>query len=177
MPGIWTIGHSAHSLATFTALLRLNEIEMVCDVRSVPRSRRHPHFATEALAASLPKQKLGYVHMADLGGWRKVEPGSPNGAWTNRSFQGYADYTLSAQFQAAVEELHELADARRTAIMCAEALWWRCHRRLIADRFAVGGWEVSHIGADGEVSRHELPDFAVPQPDGTVLYPPRQLAL
>jgi uncharacterized protein (DUF488 family) len=168
---LWTVGHSTRSLEELVELLRGQAIELLGDVRTVPKSRRHPHFATDALAASLPEQGIAYRHLAGLGGWRKRLPDSPNGGWRNRSFQGYADYMLTADFERALAELRELADAQRTAIMCSEAPWWRCHRRLIADRLTADGWAVCHIVGPGRVSAHELADFAVVREDGKVIYP------
>jgi hypothetical protein len=113
----------------------------------------------------------------------RFRPGSwdatpaPNGAWDNDAFRGYADYALGAEFDAALDELRALARDRPTAIMCAEGLWWRCHRRLIADRLVVSGWTVCHIGPDGGLAEHALPPFADPQADGTVRYPPAQGSL
>ena len=168
---MWTIGHSTHSLEEFVGLLSRYEIRLVCDVRTVPKSRRYPHFFADALAESLPEHRVDYRHLAGLGGWRHAQPDSPNGAWRNASFRGYADYALSAEFADALLELCELAMRRRTVVMCSEALWWRCHRRLIADRLLAAGWEVCHIGSDGRSIPHELADFAVVRSDGTVVYP------
>ncbi len=150
---LWSIGHSTHPLDRLVELLALHEVTLLADVRTVPRSRRHPHVATEALAASLPARGIAYRHLPRLGGWRRTAPDSPNGGWRNASFQGYADHALTAEFAAG---LAELATQRRTAVMCSEAVWWRCHRRLIADRAAP----------------HVVAAFAEVQPDGTVRYPP-----
>lgn len=174
---LWTIGHSNHDADAFAALLARHEIALVVDVRTVPRSRRHPHFATEAMAAWLPARGVAYRHAPGLGGWRHARRDSPNGGWENDSFRGYADYALTGEFAAALEELCELARRQRTAVMCSEGLWWRCHRRLIADRLLVAGWEVRHIAPDGKVAPHELTAFAVRQADGTLLYPPLQASL
>lgn len=171
-PCLWTVGHSTHPLEHFVGLLRGQQIALLCDVRTVPKSRRHPQFWAQALAVSLPEYGVGYRRLAGLGGWRRPEDDSPNGAWRNDSFRGYADYALTEAFAVALGELCGLAREQRTAVMCSEALWWRCHRRLIADRLTIGGWDVCHIGADGRVSPHHLPDFAAPQPDETVRYPP-----
>jgi uncharacterized protein (DUF488 family) len=168
---LWSIGHSTHSLEEFAGLLSRYEIRLVCDVRTVPKSRRYPHFFADALAESLPEYGVDYRHLAGLGGWRHAQPDSPNGAWRNASFRGYADYALSAEFADALLELCELAMRGRTAVMCSEALWWRCHRRLIADRLLTAGWEVCHIGSDGRSNPHELADFAVVRSDGMVVYP------
>jgi uncharacterized protein (DUF488 family) len=173
----FTIGHSTHSAGALMALLGQHGVEAVADVRRTPRSRRHPQFNLESLSASLPAHGIEYRHLPALGGRRRPRPGSPNGGWDNEAFQGYADYALTPEFAAGLDELCALARSSTTAVMCAEALWWRCHRRLIADRLTALGWSVSHIGPDGSLSRHDLPPFAVVQPDKTVRYPPLQLAL
>lgn len=168
---VWTIGHSTLTLQELVVQLQLHEIELVCDVRTVPRSRRHPHFAEDALAQSLPAHGIAYRHLPGLGGWRHAQPDSPNTAWRNAAFRGYADYALTPEFTEALHELCDLAIQQRTAVMCAEALWWRCHRRLIADRLLADGWEVCHIGSDGRLSPHQLTEFAVVQRDGSITYP------
>lgn len=168
---IWSIGHSTHDFAAFTRLLTGAGIARIADVRAVPRSSRHPHFRAEALARSLPERSIDYVPVRELGGWRRSSAGSPNGAWRNRSFRAYADYALTAEFLAGLERLRELGRERPTAMMCSEALWWRCHRRLIADHLAAAGEAVLHIGSDGRASQHELPPFAAVAPDGRVTYP------
>jgi uncharacterized protein (DUF488 family) len=170
---LFSIGHSTHAFDDFVRLLAGAGIKQVADIRTVPRSRKWPHFATQHLSASLPAGGIDYVHLAGLGGWRRRAQNSPNGGWRNGSFQGYADYALTDAFGAALAELCSLAEDRPTAMMCSEALWWRCHRRLVADRLVVAGWDVLHIGPDGRTTRHELPDFAVVRPDGRVVYPPR----
>ncbi len=168
---IWTVGHSTHAFDVFAELLTSHGIVQLVDIRSVPKSRRNPHFHTDALACSLPDRGVGYLHMPELGGWRRPVPGSRNGAWRNKSFRGYADYAMTAEFAAGLARLEELAARRRTAMMCSEALWWRCHRRLVADRLVAIGDDVCHIGADGRVSAHQLPAFAVVSGDGRVTYP------
>ena len=168
---IWSIGHSTHDLAGFTRLLIENGIALVADVRAVPKSRRHPHFHAGALERSLPERGIAYVRLRELGGWRRPSADSPNDAWRNRSFRAYADYAMTAEFLGGVTRLRELGAERPTAMMCSEALWWRCHRRLIADRLAVGGDTVLHIGSDGRTSAHELTAFAEVAPDGGVTYP------
>lgn len=152
-------------------------MKRVVDVRRTPRSRRHPHFALESLAAELPRRGIDLRHLPALGGRRRPRPDSPNGGWEHEAFRGYADHALTREFAAGIAELCELAREQPTAVMCAEALWWRCHRRLIADRLTALGWTICHIGADGGVAEHELPAFAVVQRDGSVLYPPAQAAL
>ena len=168
---VWTVGHSTHSSHRFIALLLAHEIVHVADVRTVPKSRRHPHFHREVLARSLAAGGIGYTHLPRLGGWRQPKPDSPNGAWRNRSFRGYADYASSHAFAAGLAQLRELAASGHTAIMCSEALWWRCHRRLIADRLVVAGDTVCHIDASGSASVHALTPFALLAPDGQITYP------
>ena len=142
---IWTIGHSTRTLEEFLGLLAEYRIEAVADVRRFPGSRRYPYFASEALAMTLPTHGIAYQWMPKLGGRRKVQPGSPNTAWRNASFQGYADYTATAEFAEGLAELLKLAASQRTALMCAEAVWWRCHRSIIADVLKLRGIEVIHI--------------------------------
>jgi uncharacterized protein (DUF488 family) len=149
MPGdpatIWTIGHSTRTLEEFLGLLSEYRIEAIADVRRFPGSRRYPYFASDALAASLPTHGIAYQWIPRLGGRRKVQPGSPNTAWRNASFQGYADYTATAEFAEGLAELLALAAGKRTAMMCAEAVWWRCHRSIVADVLKLRGIEVIHI--------------------------------
>lgn len=149
MPGvpatIWTIGHSTRTLREFLGLLADYRIEAIADVRRFPGSRRYPHFASDALAETLPAHGIAYQWMPKLGGRRKVRPGSTNTAWRNASFQGYADYTDTPEFAEGLAELLKLAATKRTALMCAEAVWWRCHRSLIADVLKLRGIEVIHI--------------------------------
>jgi uncharacterized protein (DUF488 family) len=144
----------------------------VADVRTVPRSRAHPQFEATALERWLPEGGVAYARLPRLGGWRSVQRDSPNGGWRNRSFQGYADYALGEEFAAGLEELTTLAGRDRTAMMCSEGLWWRCHRRLVADRLVAAGAGVLHIGADGRATEHELTPFAVVGADGRLRYPP-----
>ncbi|WP_028057173.1 DUF488 domain-containing protein [Candidatus Solirubrobacter pratensis] len=173
----FTIGHSTHPLETFAALLAEHRVERVADVRRTPRSSRHPHFNLETLAGELAQRAIDYRHLPALGGRRRASPGSPNGGWEHPAFRGYADYALTDEFAAGLAELCALAEERPTAAMCAEAPWWRCHRRLIADRLTALGWTVCHIASDGGLAEHELPPFAVVTADGTVTYPPAQGAL
>lgn len=168
---IWSVGHSTLALCDFVTLLRAHHVELLVDIRTVPKSRRHPQFRDDALAASLPAYGVGYLHLARLGGWRRTSHESENGAWRNASFRGYADYALTEEFAAGFAELCDLARRQRTAMMCSEALWWRCHRRLVADRVVAGGGRVRHISAAGRVADHELASFAVVDAQGRITYP------
>jgi uncharacterized protein (DUF488 family) len=173
---IFTVGHSTHELDGLVALLRGAGVSALADVRRYPRSRRVPHFNAESLERSLPVEGIDYVHLEELGGRRSPVPGSPNGGWREGQFQGYADHMATPEFAAALERLETLARARPAAVMCAEAPWWRCHRRLLSDALLVRGWHVLHLGPDGRLSEHELTDFAVVS-DGRLTYPPPQTAL
>jgi uncharacterized protein (DUF488 family) len=142
---IWTIGHSTRPLEDFLGLLANYEIGNIADVRSFPGSRRYPQYGKVALSASLAEHGLGYHWLPALGGRRRASPDSPNTGWRNASFRGYADYMATAEFVQGLQLLIDMASSARTAIMCAEALWWRCHRSLIADALTVRGIEVMHI--------------------------------
>jgi uncharacterized protein (DUF488 family) len=158
---IYTIGHSTRSLDELVALLKAHAIGRLADVRTVPRSRRHPHFAAEALAASLPAAAIAYRHFPGLGGLRKPRRDSINTAWQNESFRGYADHMQTDAFEEALTDLIAWADdARRAAVMCAEAVWWRCHRQLIADALVARGIEVRHITGRTPPAAHALTEFA-----------------
>jgi uncharacterized protein (DUF488 family) len=170
----FTVGHSTHSLDELVALVAGHGVERVVDVRRTPRSRRHPQFARDSLAAELPQRGLDYRHLPALGGRRRPRPDSPNGGWEHEAFRGYADHALTGEFAGGLAELCALAAESPTAVMCAEALWWRCHRRLIADRLTALGWTVCHIGPDGSLAEHELTAFAVVDADKTIVYPPAQ---
>jgi uncharacterized protein (DUF488 family) len=146
MKRIWTIGHSTHSIGDFIAALESNEIDLVADVRLLPGSKRYPQFNKDLLADSLGKAGMRYVHFPELGGRRKPKADSKNTGWRNDSFRGYADYMETAEFQNGIDRLQKLADEiGATAIMCAEAVWWRCHRGLISDFLKVRGIDVIHI--------------------------------
>ena len=144
------------------------------DVRTVPRSRRNPQFEGDALSATLAGQGIGYVHERELGGFRRPDPDSINRGWEHPAFRGYADYMQSPEFGVALKRLIALATELPTSIMCAEAQWWRCHRRLISDALLVRGWEVLHLGLRAEPVEHELTPFAVVGPDQSLSYPPAQ---
>jgi len=173
---VFTIGHSTHALDAFVGLLNAHEVRALVDVRSTPKSRRMPHFSKESLTESLPERGIDYLHLKELGGWRRPLRDSPNTGWTSKGFQGYADHMTTAEFQEALDRLMSLAGKRRTAFMCAEGLWWRCHRRLLSDALLVRGWTVCHIDPAGELHEHALPEFAVV--DGERLtYPAPQRSL
>jgi uncharacterized protein (DUF488 family) len=175
-PTLFTIGHSTRPLAELLDLLREVGVEQLVDVRSVPRSRHNPQFEAEALARSLPAAGVAYRHAARLGGFRRPRRDSPNAGWEHPSFRGYADYMGSADFGAALEQLQRDGRERPTCVMCAEAQWWRCHRRLIADALVVRGWRVAHLGLGAASIDHELTPFAVV--DGSsITYPPGEQAL
>jgi uncharacterized protein (DUF488 family) len=165
-----TVGHSTHALADFLALLRGAGVQLVADVRRAPGSRRHPHFAASALAASLAQAGVGYEHLPDLGGRRSPAADSINDGWQVAAFRGYADHLRTSEFAAGRERLAALAAERRTAIMCAEALPWRCHRRLIADVFVLDGWRVLDLLSSGRLEPHMPPPFASRAEDGLPVY-------
>ena len=151
---IWTIGHSTRDLDDFITMLRSFKIELVADIRSFPGSRRYPHFNKEALEVSLPENQIKYIHLRELGGRRKVRPDSINIGWRVAAFRGYADYMETAAFKKAVKELEDLAFKERTAYMCSEAVWWRCHRSLVSDYLKLNGWTVMHIMGIGKSEEH-----------------------
>lgn len=142
---IWTIGHSTRTMEAFLELLVDHRLEAVADVRRFPGSRRHPHYAEAALGAALAGHGIAYRWLPALGGRRRPLPDSPNTAWRNASFRGYADHMGTAEFSEGLDELLALSGRLRTTLMCAEAVWWRCHRALIADALCVRGIEVVHI--------------------------------
>lgn len=157
---IWTVGHSNKSLEQFLELLEAQRIEAVADVRRFPGSRRHPQFGQEALAESLAARHIQYHHVPELGGRRRARADSPHTAWRNEAFRGYADYMDTEPFRAGLERLVTLARANRTAIMCAEALWWQCHRALISDYLKAAGATVRHILTPNKVEEHPFTSAA-----------------
>jgi uncharacterized protein (DUF488 family) len=167
---VWTIGHSTRPLEEFLALLKAHRIEAVADVRSFPGSRRYPQYGKDALQESLAKNGIAYRWMPARGGRRSPAADSPNVAWRNASFRGYADYMQTEAFAAALDELLELARRLGTTLMCAESVWWRCHRAMIADALLARGADVEHILDEGPTSRHRgtAPLRIV---DGRVTYP------
>ncbi|HEX3086620.1 MAG TPA: DUF488 domain-containing protein [Pyrinomonadaceae bacterium] len=151
---IWTVGHSTLSIEDFIAQLRAVEIELLADVRSFPGSRRYPHFNKENLSLSLADAAIGYRHLRELGGRRRARPDSLNLAWRNESFRGYADYMETKEFGLGIEKLLGLATESRVAIMCSEAVWWRCHRSMISDYLKVKGIDVLHLMGRGKTEAH-----------------------
>ena len=190
---IYTIGHSTRSLDEFVGLLQAHAISGLADIRTVPKSRRHPHFSADALSLSLPQVGVSYRHFPGLGGLRKPRRDSRNGAWRHEGFRGYADYMATDEFREALADLIAWADRagpespglqvvragradlsgppdNRVAIMCAEAVWWRCHRQLTADALVARGVDVRHITGAGPAAAHKLTEFARVV-DGEVRYP------
>src|SRR4029450_10997833 len=152
---IWTIGHSTRAIDDFVSLLEENQIKLLVDVRAWPGSKRYPHFNKDALAESLNAHGIRYQHFPELGGKRKSKPDSRNTAWRNASFRGYADYMETEQFQKGIERLLNIAEETGpTAIICAEAVWWRCHRSLIAAHLKARGMEMLHILGAKKVEPH-----------------------
>ncbi len=170
----FTVGHSNRTLEGFAALLRSAEVAVVADIRTVPRSRANPQFNREALGKALAGWRIGYEAMPALGGLRArsrdVAP-EVNGAWRNASFHNFADYALGEAFRIGLAALVDLARERRCAFMCSEAVWWRCHRRIVADHLIARGESVLHIMAEGRVDRATLTPGAVIRADGSVVYP------
>ena len=158
---VLTIGHSTRPLEEFLELLKTHGVTELIDVRTVPRSRHNPQFNKESLPDALQSAGLSYRHMPGLGGLRRPRPDSPNGAWRNLSFRGYADYMQTPEFAENLDELMTEARRKRVAIMCAEAVPWRCHRSLIADALAVRGFEVEHIMSATRTDPHTLRPWAV----------------
>lgn len=151
---VWTIGHSTRTLEELIEMLRSFKIELVADIRSYPGSRRYPQFNKEALEVSLPENNIQYVHIKKLGGRRKVNPESKNTSWRHVAFRGYADYMETEDFKEGIKELEKIALEQRTAFMCSEAVWWRCHRSMVSDYLKVHGWKVMHIMAVNKEDEH-----------------------
>ncbi len=160
-PIIFTIGHSTHPIEEFLALLGQHRIATLVDVRSFPGSKRWPQFNQDQISASLQRAAIEYLWMKRLGGRRHgVRADSPHTAWEHPAFRSYADYTESADFATGLAELMQIAGRARTAYMCSEGLWWRCHRRIISDHLSARGWDVEHIMPDGKLSSHRIAEFA-----------------
>ncbi|HWE83453.1 MAG TPA: DUF488 domain-containing protein [Terracidiphilus sp.] len=167
---LFTIGHSTRSMEEFVALLRAHGVAQVADVRSIPKSRHCPQFHIDALGPSLRAAGIGYAHLKALGGRRSTRKDSVNTGWRNASFRGYADYMGAEEFAKGLEELIAMAGERPTAIMCAEAVPWRCHRSLIADALTLRGWDVREIVSAAPAKTHKLAPF-LQVIDGKQLYP------
>ena len=170
----FTIGHSTRSVAELADLLAAAEVGVLVDVRTVPRSRTNPQFNKEGLPAALAPAAIDYEHIAALGGLRGRTTGIPpavNAFWTNQSFHNYADYAMGGEFRAGLARLRARGRDRRCAIMCAETLWWRCHRRIIADYLLSAGETVFHILGESDVTRAQLTPAARLGPEGTLVYP------
>jgi uncharacterized protein (DUF488 family) len=170
----FTIGHGTRLLSEFIDLLRESAVDLVVDVRSMPRSRTNPQFNQETLSRALAPSQIGYEHIAELGGLRgraRLAQPSPNGLWRVRSFQNYADYALTEPFATGFTRLRDLGTRHRCAIMCAETVWWRCHRRLIADDLLAAGDSVFHILGKSHVDAAQLTPGAVVRDDRKVVYP------
>lgn len=165
---IYTIGHSTLPIEKFISLLTDHKIELLADIRTIPRSHHNPQFNKDSLPAAIAP--IEYRHLKALGGLRKPRPDSPNTAWQNASFQGYADYTLTDEFIQALDELIMLASTLRTAIMCAEALPWRCHRSIVADELLLRKIDVTHIFPASRDKKHEMTEFAR-RVKGKLIYP------
>lgn len=170
MGTLYTIGHSTRTTRQLVDLLRAHGVEQVVDVRTIPKSRHNPQFNRPALSRALHAVKIGYRHMKALGGLRHARPDSVNLGWRNASFRGYADYMQSEDFAAGLARLEQLAARRRTAIMCAEAVPWRCHRSLIADALTVARWRVLHIQSRHTARPHKRTPFLRVRSGGLV-YP------
>jgi len=168
---IYTIGHSTRSFEELVEILRAHRVSAVADVRTIPKSRRHPQFADTFLTTELPKNGIQYLPFKPLGGLRKTSKDSPNTGWRNASFRGYADYMQTPAFEQALEELEEAAKQQPTTTMCAEAVPWRCHRSLISDALLVRGWQVMDIMAINKATPHKLTPFAKVK-GKRITYPP-----
>lgn len=160
MNRIWTVGHSNHPIERFVEILKAHGIEQVLDVRRFPASRKWPHFLAATLSSSLPAAGIEYSGMPELGGRRKPRPDSPHTAWRTDQFRGYADFMDTPEFASSLDSAMAVAGKSRTALMCAEALPWRCHRSLLSDAFLAWGWEVLEILNEKDARPRKLPAFA-----------------
>jgi len=170
----FTIGHSTRPIAEFIKLLQEANVQLVADVRSIPRSRTNPQYNQDRLPATLANFQIAYRHLGALGGLRRKARGiapETNAFWQHDSFHNFADYAMSEDFRAGLAELRQLGNTRRCVIMCAETLWWRCHRRIIADYLIAAGDMVLHIVRPGHIERATLTSAARPQSDHTLVFP------
>ena len=170
---MFTIGHSTRSIETFIELLQAHGVKQLVDIRTIPRSRHNPQFNRDVLPESLGRAGIGYLHIEELGGLRHSVADSPNCGWRNKSFRGFADYMQTPDFAAGLEQLTQAAAFQQTAIMCAEAVPWRCHRSLIADALQVSGYPVMHIMSVNRAQPHSLTDFAKVR-GKRITYPPAE---
>ena len=174
MHPFYTIGHSTRSIGEFVDLLTPQRIRLVVDVRTIPRSRTNPQYNAEALAKALSEFQIGYAYISALGGLRgktRDVPADTNALWENQSFHNYADYATSEEFRSGLTRLRELGHTTICATMCAEAVWWRCHRRIISDYLIAAGETVLHILGANHVAPARLTEGAVVRADGTLSYP------
>ena len=170
----FTIGHSTRPISEFVSLLKVAEVGLLIDVRTIPRSRTNPQYNLETLPETLSEFQIGYEHIAALGGLRPRDgdvPNETNAFWENQSFHNYADYAMSGEFRAGFVRLRGLGHVRTCAIMCAEAVWWRCHRRIITDYLIAVGEEVFHILGPNHVDQARMTPAAKPGPGETLTYP------
>ena len=169
----FTIGHTTRSIAEFVALLREAEVKILVDVRAIPRSRKNPQYNLDALPAALVSFDIGYLHIRELGGLRRQSavPPAVNSFWENESFHNYADYAMTSEFRNGLSELRKAGHARRCAIMCAETVWWRCHRRIIADYLIAAGETVCHLLGPSRTELARITEVAMPGPSGMLVYP------
>lgn len=178
-PPFYTVGHSTRTLEEFVELLRVAQVVLVADIRTVPKSRTNPHYNKDGLPGSLAAFQVEYEHITELGGLRgkaKLVPQELNGFWENQSFHNYADYALTESFRAGLDRLIALGRERRCAMMCSEAVWWRCHRRIIADHLIARGESVFHLMGRDKIEPAKLTEGACIAASGSVTYPARQLA-
>lgn len=166
---LYTIGHSTHSSIDFLKMLQFFDIKVLVDIRSMPGSRKFPQFNQDELKVSLEAQGIQYIYSQHLGGRRKAKKDTKNTRWNNPSFQGYADYMETDDFKNAIDDLKQIAETQKTAIMCSEAVWWRCHRSMVADFLKVQDWSVFHIMAVGKIQEHQYTSPARIE-NGCVLY-------
>lgn len=177
-PAVLTVGHSTRTAEELIGLLEAHGATLIADVRKMPRSKRNPRFNAETLSAELKKHGIGYLHLPSLGGLRRPRPDSPNTGWRNESFRGYADYMQTPEFQEGLEEIISLRGEERPCLMCAEAVPWRCHRRIIADALLARGFAVGHVLGESRLQTHTLTPWARIEPDTTLLtYPPEEESL
>lgn len=158
---LFTVGHSTRSWKAFVSLLKAWKIKELIDIRTLPRSRTFPWFSEHRMKAALQKAGIGYVHLASLGGFRRSKSNSANTGWRNERFRGYADYMQTQEFEEGLKELNDRRKKRRVCVMCSEAVWWRCHRRMIADAEVVRGIPVKHVMNENTTKLHELTEFAI----------------